>query len=58
MVAPKVLHPSLADDDVITERFRREAHCAGRLMHEHIVRIHDNGVCGGRYYIAMEYLPG
>jgi eukaryotic-like serine/threonine-protein kinase len=57
-VALKVLHPSLAGDDVITERFRREARCAGRLTHEHIVRIHDHGVCGGMHYIAMEYLPG
>lgn len=57
-VALKVLHPSLADDDVIIERFRREADCAGRLMHEHIVRIHDHGVCEGRHYIAMEHLPG
>jgi eukaryotic-like serine/threonine-protein kinase len=57
-VALKVLHPRLAGDDVITERFRREAHCARRLVHEHIVRIHDNGVYGGRHYIAMEHLPG
>lgn len=57
-VAVKVLHSGLVGDDVITERFRREARCAGRLRHEHIVRIHGSGVCGDRHYIAMEYVAG
>lgn len=57
-VALKVLHPSLADDFVVRERFRREAASAGRLVNEHIVRIYDRGVSGDRHYIAMEYVAG
>jgi eukaryotic-like serine/threonine-protein kinase len=57
-IALKVLHPALADDCVGTERFRREARCAGRLRHERIVRIHDYGVSMDGHYIAMEYVAG
>ena len=45
-IALKVLHPALADDCVVTERFRREASSAGRLRHERIVRIHECGYLG------------
>jgi eukaryotic-like serine/threonine-protein kinase len=57
-VALKLLHPGLAHDRVVTERFRREARSAGRLMHERIVRILDCGASLGRRYIAMEYVAG
>ena len=57
-IALKVLHPALADDGVVTERFRREARNAGGLRHERIVRIHDCGVSTDGHYIAMEYVAG
>ena len=57
-IALKVLHPALADDGVVTERFRREARSAGGLRHERIVRIHDCGVSTDGHYIAMEYVAG
>lgn len=57
-IALKLLHPALAGECVVTERFRREAHSAGRLRHERIVRIHDCGVSTDGHYIAMEYVAG
>jgi serine/threonine protein kinase len=57
-IALKLLHPALADDSVVTERFRREARSAGSLRHERIVRIHDCGVSTDVHYIAMEYVAG
>jgi eukaryotic-like serine/threonine-protein kinase len=57
-IALKVLHRALADDCVVTERFRREASSAGSLRHERIVRVHEYGVSTDGHYIAMEYVAG
>ena len=56
--AVKILHPQLAADPVFIERFRREAKTAARLKHPNIVMVHDLDEDGGRYYLAMEFLPG
>lgn len=40
------------------QRFTREARAAARLQHTNIVRVHDHGNDGDRYYIAMEFLEG
>lgn len=56
-VAIKVLHASA--DDSFSERFVREAHTVASLRHPSIITIHDIGrLADGRYYLAMEYLPG
>ncbi|MGH2807942.1 MAG: protein kinase domain-containing protein [Actinomycetota bacterium] len=57
IVAVKVLHPHLADDESFLERFRREALAAARLTHPNIVAIFDTGVDDGHHYIVMEYCP-
>ena len=57
-VAVKVLHPGLAEDDAVVERFRREARSAASLSHRHIVAIYDHGECEDTHYIAMEYIAG
>src|SRR5262249_32199075 len=45
-------HPAAVD------RFLREARAAARLNHPHVVRVHDAGEVGGRYFLALEYVPG
>ncbi|HEX6022457.1 MAG TPA: protein kinase [Solirubrobacter sp.] len=57
-VALKVLHPCLAYDVELVERFRREACYAAAIRHEHIVAVYDRGEWDGTHYIAMEYVDG
>jgi tetratricopeptide (TPR) repeat protein len=40
------------------ERFTREAKAAAGLNHPGVVRIHEYGQVGERYFIAMEFLEG
>ncbi len=57
--AVKVLREALADDEVIVERFRREAYAASRLHHPNIVQTHDFGRTEDEeLYIVMEYVDG
>ena len=58
-VALKVLHPELARDPLIVQRFRREAKALTRLRSPHTVAILDHGeTADGALYIAMELLRG
>jgi len=58
-VAVKVLHPSLAHDEMFAARFQREAMAASRLDHPNSMRVLDFGTDpDGLLYIAMEYLDG
>ena len=57
-VAVKLLHPGLASQPEIRERFRVEARAAAALNHPNIVAVYDFGVQGGTSYIVMERLPG
>ncbi|MCX4239432.1 serine/threonine protein kinase [Paraliomyxa miuraensis] len=56
--AIKVLHPHLADDDELRERFRQEAIVMARLRGEHLVRVYDCGEHAGLPFLVMEYLNG
>ena len=57
-VAIKVLHPHLARDAEMAERFRREAEAAAQLVHPHIVPILDFGRTEETVYTVMPYLGG
>ncbi|MGQ0799369.1 MAG: protein kinase domain-containing protein [Pseudomarimonas sp.] len=57
-VALKLLAPHLAADPEAAARFLREGRIAAKLVHRHIVGIHDVGVHAGQPCIAMESLPG
>jgi serine/threonine protein kinase len=57
--AVKVLHPNLAMQPKMIERFLREIEIVGRLRHPHIVAIREFGVLPDeRPFFVMEYLDG
>jgi eukaryotic-like serine/threonine-protein kinase len=55
-VVIKVMHPHLARDADMRERFRREAESAAQLVHPHICSIIDFGSAGDQIYLVMPYL--
>jgi serine/threonine-protein kinase len=57
-VIVKVLHAHLARDSEMTERFRREAEAAAKLVHPFICPVLDFGEMGETVYIVMPYLGG
>ena len=57
-VALKVLKPHLRSNEVIVDRFLREARAAGALSHPHIVAYYDIETEDDIPFIALEYMPG
>ena len=58
-VAVKVMNPMLATDQIVRERFRREARSAQRLTHPNIIEIFDQGDTeDGTAFMVMELLQG
>jgi serine/threonine protein kinase len=55
-VAVKVLHPTIAHDAGMVDRFQREIVIMERLNHPHIVRHYGGGMMNGQYFYAMELL--
>jgi serine/threonine protein kinase/beta-lactam-binding protein with PASTA domain len=58
VVALKVMHAGLGDDDDFAGRFVREARSAARLSHPHVVAVFDQGDDDGTLFLAMEYIQG
>ena len=59
LVAIKVLHASLLNDESMAARMLREARAALRLQSEHIVRVMDvDTLENGVPFMVMEYLEG
>jgi serine/threonine-protein kinase len=54
-VVLKVLHPHLARDADMRERFRREAETAAQLVHPHVCTIIDFGMTERHVYTVMPY---
>jgi eukaryotic-like serine/threonine-protein kinase len=61
-VAIKQLHPEILRDRESGRLYRHllqnEAAFAGKLIHPHIVQIHDAVVSDDDAYVVMEYVPG
>jgi len=57
-VALKIVHPQLADNEQLMERFKIEAMTQARLNHPHIVMIFSFNRIEDEYVIAMEYVEG
>ncbi|NND75227.1 MAG: protein kinase [Ilumatobacter sp.] len=57
-VAVKWLKPTLASDEVVAERFRREAIAAASLNHPNIVAVHDVFEHDGRQAVVMQLVDG
>ena len=53
----KFLHPHIAADAHMIERFIRELRYARRVTHENVIRLYDFVQIGHTYAIAMEYFP-
>ena len=58
IVAVKVMHEGLGDDQDFAAKFDREARAAARLSHPNVVSVFDQGIDAGRPYIVMEYVEG
>ncbi|GAB2818869.1 Stk1 family PASTA domain-containing Ser/Thr kinase [Actinocorallia aurea] len=58
IVAVKVMHPHLAQDEQFVRRFMGEAKAAAALSHPNVVAVYDQGSDGAHTYLTMEYLPG
>ena len=58
LVAIKVMHPSLAEDENFVDRFRREAKSAAALSHPNVVGIYDQGEDDGMVFLVMELVRG
>lgn len=58
VVALKIMHPHLADDDAFRRRFSREARSVARLAHRNVVGVFDQGEDDGSLYLAMELVEG
>ncbi len=60
MVAVKVLHPFLADEEGFVVRFQREARIVATLRHPNIVQVYDFDHHDELdiYYMVMEYIDG
>ncbi|MGD2062899.1 MAG: protein kinase [Nitrospirota bacterium] len=56
-VALKIMNPALASDRSCCERFIKEGRIIAELVHPNIVTVHDVGMAGSQYYLAMEFLP-
>lgn len=57
-VALKVLHPWVADDPELRDRFEREASALARLEHPNVVRLYDVLEQRGQTVLVMELIDG
>jgi eukaryotic-like serine/threonine-protein kinase len=58
VVVIKRVLPHLTSNASFTRMFIEEARLEARLEHPNIVRTYEFGEVNGRYFTAMEYLPG
>ncbi len=57
--ALKLLHPAMAGNEEVIERFRREAEAAAHLDHPNVVAATDFGQTDdGSFFLVLEYIDG
>jgi len=58
MVALKLLHAHLLDDEAVSRLFLDEARISANVAHPNVVSVEEIGRIGSSYFIAMEYVHG
>ncbi|MFD6254582.1 serine/threonine-protein kinase [Nocardia sp. NPDC060256] len=58
LVALKLLHRAVSEDEELRRRFELEANVVARLDHPGIVGIYDRGTQDGHLWISMQYIAG
>lgn len=58
LVAIKVMHPHLSQEDSFVEMFLDEARVAATIQHPNVVSIIDVGIEDGLIFLIMEYVEG
>ena len=58
LVALKIIHPHLAQEESFVRMFLDEARLASAISHRNVCNVFDFGETDGRFYIAMDYLSG
>lgn len=59
IVALKVMHGHLANDENAVKRFRQEARAVSHFSHPHIIAVHDFGASeSGQPFLVMDYVQG
>jgi serine/threonine protein kinase len=57
-VAVKLLHPGISERVSYRSRFLAEARTMARINHPNVLRVHEVGDEGGRYWFTMEIVDG
>src|SRR3954470_14423787 len=58
LIAVKILHREISDDEAQLERFRPDARAVAQVSHPNVVAVIDAGEDGGHPYIIFEYVEG
>ncbi len=58
VVAVKLIHPHLSNDQDFVRRFEEEATTVAQLRHPNIVQVFDFNHDGDIYYMVLEFIPG
>ncbi|MEC7526425.1 MAG: serine/threonine-protein kinase [Myxococcota bacterium] len=58
LVAVKVIHPDMAEDQQAVEMFVQEARITAQIAHPNVVHVEDLGEVSGTYFLVMEYIHG
>ncbi len=56
--AIKILHPALCGDEVVVQRFLREAYIPSDVSHPAMVHVHADGISDGLVFLVLDLLEG
>ncbi|MBN1145887.1 MAG: serine/threonine protein kinase [Anaerolineales bacterium] len=58
VVAVKMIHPHLSDNQEFVRRFEEEAAAVAQLRHPNIIQVYDFNNDSGVYYMVLEFVAG